>query len=265
MRLSKTEIAGFLETIIDSMPQNEHFYHMRKSFACLPKEVICILIESGCETFENVLATTEQAFLSSKEGEIDFWRIFCDFMGKYNKLQKKLKIKSIANTAFILAQALCRPVKEAQQGPVYCESINIYFPTLYRATVVTTINHLKEAGAYSDPEFKPGTWFAFNLTMQNNRQYVGDVTWDTVSCIRPNEQDESIVIRFHKSYESASAYLRGYIDTDNDYFFSDMCGLYKTVQGCFTYINIQSKAEWNGPLVFYLAEIPTRLLNGHLL
>lgn len=254
MSFSMVEIAEFLEKILDTMPQSEHFYRIRKSFACLPIAVIVILIKSKCKTFENILATTKQSFSSSEES--NSWRTFCNFRNKYNKLQKLLKIKSVAKTSFILAQVLCRSEQETQDGPVYCESLGIHFPALYRATVITTMKHLKEVGADFDSEFKPGTWFAFELSNTSNCEYLGDVTWDIVHCIRQNEQDESIVIRFHKSHEAASAYLHGYIDTDNDNFFQEMCKLYKTDKGYFTFINIKSKEEWDGPLIFYLAEIP---------
>lgn len=256
MSFSKTAIAEFIETIIDSMPQNEHFYHIRKSFACLPKSVICVLIESGCKSFENVLAATDQVFSLSKDIEMDSWSSLCSFRDKHNKLKKQLKIKSIANTAFILAQVLCPSTKEVQHGPVYCNSLGIHFPVLYRATVVTTIDHLKKAGIDYDSESKPGTWFSFELDMHNICEYIGDVTWDTVTCIKPTEQDESIMIRFHKTYELASAYLQGFIDSHYDYQFLDMCGLYKTEQGYFTYLHVPSEEEWKGPLVFYLAQIP---------
>jgi len=40
-----TKTLRIQEQILDSMPQNEHFYYIRMSFACLPKAVVCALIE----------------------------------------------------------------------------------------------------------------------------------------------------------------------------------------------------------------------------
>jgi len=152
------------------------------------------------------------------------------------------------------------PVRSARPGCVFCKWIGVHFPVLYRITVSITLDDLKRLGLQNEPEYVPNTWKIFDLDPNNT--YVGTSIIEAVSHIEKEESDESFVIRYHKNIEEAHGHLRGYQDVFMSDWNKTTCGLYKTVDGIFTFFSIPTSQNWSGPLVFYLADVPNEIAEG---
>lgn len=152
----------------------------------------------------------------------------------------------------------------ADPGPVVCEPLGIHFPTLYRGVATTTLEDLQASGIADDPEATLGQWVLYNL--DKSATVIGTVSWGPVNHIYRDDQDESFAIRHHPNIESAM----GYIDATLDFTHSKESGdstagqmLFQTEDGIFTFAPIPTSPSWPGPLVLYLANVPSARWENH--
>lgn len=144
----------------------------------------------------------------------------------------------------------------ADPGPVVCEPLGIRFPTLYRGVVTTTLEDLQACGLENDPDATLGEWVIYGLKNEPD-SVVGTVTWEPVSHIFPGDREESFAVRHHPNIESAMGYLNAVSDFTYAYENEDWGRVFKTEDGIFTFVTIPTSPSWPGPLVLYLAEIPS--------
>lgn len=154
------------------------------------------------------------------------------------------------------------PQFEAKFGLIYCDKNSVRFPMLFKINVTTTLEHFKEAGLEDYQDAKPGTYIYFEIGLKQN--YIGDITITPVTHIQCGESDDSIVIRHHKSLESAHSYLQGHIDSKIDNLDTIDACVYTTGESIFTSITIPTPPSWPGPLVFYVTSIPHTYLDEEI-
>lgn len=157
---------------------------------------------------------------------------------------------------FIVRKARIPETNPADPGPVVCEPLGIRFPTLYRGVVTTTLEDLQACGLVDDPEATLGEWAYYNL--EKDSRALGSTSWGAVNHVYPGDQEESFVIRHHPNIESAM----GYLDASSDFTNADNHGntgqmLFNTEDGIFTFASIPTSPSWPGPMVLYLANVPS--------
>ena len=148
------------------------------------------------------------------------------------------------------------PIHEASTGGVLCHPLGVRFPKLYKATAVLTAEHIADFGLQDDPDIQPGTYHYYTLEKAEN--IVGDVTWETVTYLLPEEHRDSLVIRLHETLEHAYGYSEA---ADDRFIGNDEREVDKTVfrteEGIFTMIRIPTLPSWPGPVVIHLAKVPS--------
>jgi hypothetical protein len=160
---------------------------------------------------------------------------------------------------FTVRKAGLPDTHSAVPGPVVCEPLGIRFPALFRGAVTTTQEDLKAIGAADDPTLVAGDWVHYAL--HKDPAPLGTVTWEEVTHLLPGDQPNSVAIRYHPTIESAMGYIDATLDLglgkpEEE---ANATGrmLYETESGIFTFTQVRTNPAWPGPLVIYLANVPS--------
>lgn len=134
-------------------------------------------------------------------------------------------------------------------GVVFCEPLGVYFPTLYRGWQKLSEETIKEFGVDEGPFERPV------FTTCTSDVFVDCTPLEPIVGI-PDQDVDSIVIRWHRGPNRAAAYLEavldlGFPDTQAD----PIC---RTPEGIFTVTRVPTRKEWGYPLVIYVASYPSK-------
>jgi hypothetical protein len=140
------------------------------------------------------------------------------------------------------------PIKRTRAGGIYCPPREIYFPLLYRVVQTVTQSQIDAVGL---TKFEPINDYV-HYTISEDTEYFGTITREVVRGIWPGDRD-SIVIRHHRNYNQASAYLVGALDASGD---KASDSIYQTEAGIFTMIRRPTAPHWPSPMVIYVADYP---------
>ena len=163
---------------------------------------------------------------------------------------------------FNVRKAWIPETNPADPGPVVCAPLGIRFPTLYRGLVTTTQEDLRGWGLEHDPEVALGEWVFYNL--EKNDSAIGTISWEAVNHIHQEDRVESFVIRHHPSIENAMGYIDALGDFTNAKEDSNTGQvLFQTEDGIFTFASIPTSPSWPGPMVLYLANVPSTRFGQH--
>lgn len=161
-----------------------------------------------------------------------------------------------------MADIIQFPARKARSGGVFCQPLSLHFPTLHRVTSTLTAEDIVAIGLADDPEIEPGTWTHYDLEVPTDT--VGTVFSEVVTHVRPEDQAESLVIRHHPNLAHAYGYIDGcsdlHLSKDDDEEMGRM--LFQTDEGVFTLTSTPTRGSWPGPLVFYMATIPSNNIAG---
>ncbi|HEY5239307.1 MAG TPA: hypothetical protein VIJ62_13065 [Rhizomicrobium sp.] len=137
------------------------------------------------------------------------------------------------------------PINRAVAGGVHCPPLNIHFPQLYRIVQKVTAADLIAAGMVDEAPIAEFIHYAIG----DDESYMGSVVSEPVQGIC-DEDMASVVIRHHRSFEEASAYLDAVMDVCGAEFADSIC---RTGEGYFTMARRATEESWPGPTVFYVA------------
>ena len=159
---------------------------------------------------------------------------------------------------FIVRKTGVPEAYSATPGPVVCEPLGLRFPILYRGKVTTTVEEVRTVGMEEDPEVTVGTRAHYSLDRSETMS--GILSWEQVSHILRGDRSDSLAIRHHRSIENAIGYIDASTDltlgrTEEEKGHGRM--LFETEEGIFTFTPVRTNPSWPGPLVLYLANVPS--------
>jgi Domain of unknown function (DUF4279) len=140
-------------------------------------------------------------------------------------------------------------ISSALRGGVYCLTLDLNFPILYRVVQNVSREQLDEVGATDE---QPGSYVRY--TISERIRFLGS-TERTVARGIIDAGAPSLVIRWHPNEELAAGYLDALADiSDPDDWNGELC---RSEDGLFTLAERPTHRDWPGPLVIYLADCPT--------
>jgi hypothetical protein len=134
-------------------------------------------------------------------------------------------------------------------GVVFCEPLGVYFPTLYRGWQKLTTKSIEEFGVADGPFEGPV------FTTSTSDVFVDCTPLEPIVGI-PDQDVDSIVIRWHRGPNRAAAYLEAVLDLG--FPTTQVDPVCRTPEGIFTVTRVPTKKEWVGPLVIYVASYPSK-------
>jgi hypothetical protein len=134
--------------------------------------------------------------------------------------------------------------------PVVCGPLNLRFPTVYRIVESATREQLDYYRVYDQEPYTGLNHYSL-YSLVDNRGYFGTIERTAISTLDPAMDTVSLVIRYHRSRETARCYLHciedfGVDDLDNSE--------HQTEEGVFTLIKRPTQPNWPGPLIIYCAD-----------
>jgi hypothetical protein len=147
-------------------------------------------------------------------------------------------------------------VGRARRGGVYCQSLDITFPALFRVVQSLSREQLDDHGL---TDVEPiDRYVHYTIREDTPQGILGTVECGTMRGI-PDPDAPSLVVRWHPTEERASAYLEAVLDLRDDDSTGEIC---RTKDGLFTLAERSTNPDWPGPLVIYLAEHPANNIVG---
>lgn len=157
-------------------------------------------------------------------------------------------------------------VLKASSGSVFCKNLGIYFPKLYKVTHTLTKKEYQEYVPDDNDKITfPIVRTFYNLLLEQDpdEEEPGTIESKEISKIqRGEDQNESLIIRYHSNLESANTYLENWWDCARatGKLLNSISGVYSTEDGLFTFMPIPRYSISDDPLIFYLAK--TSLQSG---
>lgn len=135
--------------------------------------------------------------------------------------------------------------RKASQRGVYCQPLKLYFPPLYRVVSSATEEDLSVfQTAMEIAPFENCIGYSIDpdedIFGLQERKIVNHILEDTGS---------SVVIRHHRSQQSASEYLEGAHDAGIPH--EHTGSIIQTDDGYFSFMQRPTRSHWRGPTVFY--------------
>ncbi len=132
--------------------------------------------------------------------------------------------------------------------PIFCKPLNFHFPQIYRLHRSRRI----PSGQFPLPrrDWTLQTHGEFSLRNDIPRQ--SEITFaEPISQLAPTDRN-SLILRHHWSRSTAQAYLQGVEDTEPN---QPIGGVFVFNETCFTLTRRATSQAWNGPMIFYLADL----------
>jgi hypothetical protein len=140
---------------------------------------------------------------------------------------------------------------EAGLGAVFCQPLNLRFPTVYRIVQSMTREQLDKHGLHDEEPFKDCNYYTLTGPDNDAARFPGTIDRTRLRNLDPAIDCVSLVIHLHRSRAEASAYLMALFDYGVEHGSEPIC---RTEQGIFTLISRPTKSSWPGPLIIYCAD-----------
>jgi len=163
------------------------------------------------------------------------------------------------------------PRQKPTRGEIYCKAIDVTFPAISRVSFSMTAEILEQLG---DMETKPST-FHLMVMDTTNLDPLGVEHCELAQHIRLGDQEESVLIRHHKSERDAQCFLDGitmmhllHEEEGDPESANSLLTMDETLQpelcevggSFFTKNLVPTRKSWPGPMLIYQAEVPDERL-----
>jgi hypothetical protein len=142
-----------------------------------------------------------------------------------------------------------------RSGGIFCPPLKLRFPIIYRVVQSATRKQLKAEGlADMMKPFRDCCYYTLTDASEHAAVFPGTIEATELRTLDPAIDRVSVVIHYHRSFDTAWAYHRGLWDYGADFRDFGLEPTCQTEEGIFTLITRPTNPSWPGPLIIYCVD-----------